>query len=182
MSRGTKGGRTVRDMGRALHGGNVTGRRRAGGPRRWAAFAPATALMAATALAAAVTMTPPAIATEPVAHPVAATATVVPRAATLRLLVTHTMEGGRLILKIEDRAILSAPLAALRGEDGRPRERDLSVPGGLHALTVQMFDVQGRVVGQGIIHGTVGASEPATLVVAEHRGSGAGLTLSWRTP
>ena len=138
--------------------------------------------MAATALAAAVTMTPPAIATEPVAHPVAATATVVPRAATLRLLVTHTMEGGRLILKIEDRAILSAPLAALRGEDGRPRERDLSVPGGRHALTVQMLDVRGRVVGQGIIHGTVGASDPATLMVAEHRGSGAGLTLSWRTP
>lgn len=129
-----------------------------------------------------VTMAPLASATETVAPPVAATAVVAPRPATLRLLVTHTMAGGRIILKIEDRAILSAPLSVLEGADGRPRGRDLSVPVGLHALTVQMLDVTGRVVGQGIIHGTVGASDPATLLVAEHRGSGAGLTLSWRTP
>jgi len=92
------------------------------------------------------------------------------------------MESGRLVLKIGDRAILSAPLSALEGEDGRPRERDLSVPGGPLALTVQMLDGRGRIVGQGIINGTVGATDPATLVVAEHSGTGTGLTLSWRTP
>jgi len=140
------------------------------------------ALVATTSLAATVGMAVPASATETVAPPVAVTATIAPRPATLRLLVTHTMDGGRLILKIEDRAILSAPLAALRCKDGRPCERDLSVPGGRHELTVLMLDGRGRIVGQGIIQGTVGASDPATLVVAEHRGSGAGLTLSWRTP
>jgi hypothetical protein len=166
----------VRDMWRVLYGDGGTARRRSTGLRRVAGLA------AATALAAAVTTAPLAIAAESAARPVAAIAKAAPQPATLRLRVMHTMDGGRLILKIEDRAILSAPLAALRGGDGRPRERDLSVPGGRHALTVQVLDVRGRVVAQGIIHGTVGASDPATLMVAEHRGSGAGLTLSWRTP
>jgi len=171
------------DMGQRTHGGNGTAGRRLARSRRRVVVAPAMVLVAATALAAAITTLRPAIAGEPVPPPAtAATAVITPRPATLRLLVNHTLEGGRLILKIEDRAILSAPLAALQGEDGRPRERDLSVPGGLLALTVQMLDARGRIVGQGIIHGTVGASDPATLVVAEHRGSGAGLTLSWRTP
>jgi len=169
-------------MGRILHGFGGTARRQSPGRRPVAGLAAAVALAAAatTALSAAATMAPPAIAGEPVALPAAGIAPAAP--ATLRLRVLHTMDGGRLILKIDDRAILSAPLTALLGEDGRPRERDLSVPGGRHALTVQVLDDRGRVVARGIIHGTVGASDPATLVVAEHRGTGAGLTLSWRTP
>lgn len=178
-------------MSRVLLNEDGTARRRAAGPRRPAAL-PASVLAApavlavATVLAATVGMAAPAGATETVASPVASTATasasIAPLPGTLRLLVTHALDGGRLILKIADRAILSTPLAALRGTDGRPRERDLSVPGGRHALTVQMLDVRGRVVGQGIIHGTIGVSDIATLVVAARPGPGRGLTLSWRTP
>src|SRR5262247_3444198 len=89
----------------------------------------------------------------PAAVPATASETASPRPATLRLRVTHTLEGGRLIVKLAERVILSAPLAAFAGGDGRPRERDLSLPEGRHALTVQMLDALGRVVAKGIVSG-----------------------------
>ena len=149
-----------------------------------------TALAFAAGLAAAAAGAPPAIASTEVSRPVAATAagpataseTAAPRPATLRLRVTPTLEGGRLIVKLAERVILSAPLAAFAGSDGRPRERDLSLPEGRHALTVQMLDALGRVVAKGIVSGYAGGSAPATLEVADQHGPGAGLTLVWRTP
>jgi hypothetical protein len=152
------------------------------------------ALALAAGLAAAAAGAPPAIASAEVPRPAATTATetpagaisatetAAPRPAILRLRVAPMIEGGRLVVKLAERVILSTPLATFAGVDGRPRERDLSLPEGRHALTVQMLDALGRVVAKGNVSGYAGGTEPATLEVADRPGPGAGLTLIWRTP
>lgn len=112
----------------------------------------------------------------------AASAAFEPRSATLRLRVAYALESGRLVVKLAERVILSTPFVGLAGEDGEPHERDLSVPEGQHALTVQMLDALGRVVAKGMIHRYVGGPEAPILEVAKQPGAGAGLTLIWRTP
>ena len=100
----------------------------------------------------------------------------------LDLVVRYRMESGRLTVRLDDRAIYSVPLAAGSGPGPTVLEHRLSLPSGRRAITVQFFDGRGRLVEEAAAEGTVGLEAPAVLTIAEHRGFGDGLTLSWRTP
>jgi hypothetical protein len=104
------------------------------------------------------------------------------RPATLRVSIDHDMTEGRLVLTLDDQAVLSAPLAALARDGGASHERILSILEGRHALAVVLLDGRGRVVARKVLSTTVEPDAGGTLVIAEHRGSGDGLTLIWRTP
>jgi hypothetical protein len=100
----------------------------------------------------------------------------------LDLVVRYRMESGRLTVRLEDRAIYSVPLVAAAGPEPTVLEHRLSLPSGRRAVTVQLFDGRGKLVKEEVAEGTVGPEAPSVLTVAEHRGLGDGLTLSWRTP
>ena len=100
----------------------------------------------------------------------------------LDLVVSYRMESGRLTVRLDDRAIYSVPLAAISGPAPTVLEHRLSLPSGRRTVTVQLFDGRGRLVEEEAAEGTVGIEAPSVLAVAEHRGLGDGLTLSWRTP
>lgn len=99
----------------------------------------------------------------------------------LDLVVSHQMDRGRLIVRLAGSAFLSLPFAS---GDGAPArfERPLSVPSGRHPVEISFLDRRGRVVAQKRTEGTVAAGRSVILHVDEHRGTGDGLTLTWRTP
>ena len=100
----------------------------------------------------------------------------------LDLVVSYRMESGRLMVRLDDRAIYSVPLAAASSPEPTILEHRLSLLSGRRSVTVQLFDGRGRLVEEEVAEGTVGLEAPAVLTIAEHRGLGDGLTLSWRTP
>ena len=100
----------------------------------------------------------------------------------LHLDVTHRMETGRLVVRLGGRAFYSAPFAGrVEIEPGR-FQYPLYVPAGQQVVTVQLIDGRGKLVAEKATEGMVPESGPAVLEVVEHRGTGDGLTLTWRTP
>ena len=97
------------------------------------------------------------------------------------LVVRHTLERGRLIVRLAGSAFLSVPFAS-NGSSPALFERPLSVPSGRHPVEVSILDRRGKVVAQKRTEGTVTAGRPVVLHVDEHSGFGDGLTLTWRTP
>ena len=61
-------------------------------------------------------------------------------------------------------------------------ERPLSVESGRQTVTVLVIDGAGRLVAQQATEADLAATGIASLAVAEHEGTGKGLTLEWRTP
>ena len=104
-----------------------------------------------------------------------------PVPAALHLVVRHTLDSGRLVVRVGANAFLSAPLKVLRGVAPGHAERLLSVPGGEQTITVQWFDGQGRFLTQKQTHANVSEAAPAILDVAAEMVSGvANLSVSWR--
>jgi uncharacterized protein YbjT (DUF2867 family) len=104
-----------------------------------------------------------------------------PVPAALHLVVRHTLDSGRLVVRVGPNAYLSAPLKVLRGAAPGHAERLLSVPGGDQTITVQWFDGQGRFLTQKQTHANVSEAAPAILDVAAAMESGvANLSVSWR--
>lgn len=99
----------------------------------------------------------------------------------LGLVVRHTLERGRLIVRLAGSAFLSVPFAT-SGSTPALFERPLSVPSGRHPVEVSILDRRGKVIAQKRTEGTVTAGRPVVLHVDEHSGFGDGLTLTWRTP
>jgi len=100
----------------------------------------------------------------------------------LNLIVSHRMIEGRLVVKVGTQAVLSAPFSAIKPGANGWFERPLSVECGRQTVTVLVIDGAGRLVAQQATEANLAAAGTATLAVAEHGGSGKGLTLEWRTP
>jgi hypothetical protein len=100
----------------------------------------------------------------------------------LNLFVSHRMTAGRLVVKVGTQAVLSAPFSVIKPGANGWFERLLSVESGLRTVTVMVIDGAGRLVAQQAIEANLAATSLATLAVAEHGGTGKGLTLEWRTP
>ena len=103
-------------------------------------------------------------------------------AGNLELVMRHTMGAGRVIVRLGGNAFLSAPFVAAAGAVPALFERALSVPAGRHPVEISVLDTRGRVVARNTTLGTVPEGAPVILQVEEHRGQGAGLTLTWKTP
>jgi hypothetical protein len=103
-------------------------------------------------------------------------------AAELNLFVSHRMIEGRLVVKVGAQAVLSAPFSAIKPGANGWFERPLSVSSGRQTVTVLVIDGAGRLVAQQATEANLAATGIASLAVAEHGGSGRGLTLEWRTP
>jgi len=102
--------------------------------------------------------------------------------AELNLFVSHRMNEGRLVIKVGARAVLSAPFSAIKPGANGWFERPLSVESGRQTVTVLVIDGAGRLVAQQATEADLAATGIASLAVAEHEGTGKGLTLEWRTP
>ena len=79
-------------------------------------------------------------------------------------------------------AVLSAPFSTIKPGANGWFERPLSVSSGRQTVTVLVIDGAGRLVAQQETEANLAATGMASLAVAEHEGTGKGLTLEWRTP
>lgn len=97
----------------------------------------------------------------------------------LRLVVRHALEAGRLVVRVGETAIFSAPLASLRAASAGDVERLLSIPSGLQTVSVELRNGSGRVVAREQVRGLV---VPGTADVLDVIASGAGdlLQVDWR--
>lgn len=97
----------------------------------------------------------------------------------LRLVVRHALEAGRLVVRVGETAIFSAPLASLRAASTGDVERLLSIPSGLQTVSVELRNGSGRVVAREQVRGLV---VPGTADVLDVIASGAGdlLQVDWR--
>jgi hypothetical protein len=102
-------------------------------------------------------------------------------AAGLDLFVSHRRSEGRLVIKVGNQAVLSAPFSAIKPGANGWFERPLSVESGRQTVTVMVIDGAGRLVAQQATEANLAATGTATLAVADG-GAGKGLTLEWRTP
>jgi hypothetical protein len=116
----------------------------------------------------------------PPARAVRALPDVIP--AGLDLFVSHRRSEGRLVVKVGTQAVLSAPFSAIKPGANGWFERPLSVESGHQTVTVMVIDGAGRLVAQQATEANLAATGTATLAVADHGGTGKGLTLEWRTP
>lgn len=103
-------------------------------------------------------------------------------AAELNLFVSHRMNEGRLVVKVGAQAVLSAPFSTIKPGANGWSERPLSVSSGRQTVTVLVIDGAGRLVAQQATEVNLATTGMASLAVAEHEGTGKGLTLEWRTP
>jgi len=97
----------------------------------------------------------------------------------LRLIVRHALDVGRLVVRVGETAIFSAPLASLRAASAGDVERLLSIPSGLQTVSVELRNGSGRIVARQQVRGLV---VPGTAAVLDVIASGAGdlLQVDWR--
>ena len=97
----------------------------------------------------------------------------------LRLIVRHALDVGRLVVRVGETAIFSAPLASLRAASTGDVERLLSIPSGLQTVSVELRNGSGRIVARQQVRGLV---VPGTAAVLDVIASGAGdlLQVDWR--
>ena len=98
----------------------------------------------------------------------------------LDLVVRHRLTEGRMVVRLGEQAYLSIPMAIAGASE--VFERRLSIPPGPHAITVQFLDASGRLLAEETTREPEPSGRAAVLRIAEHSGSGDGLTLDWRTP
>ena len=98
----------------------------------------------------------------------------------IRLIVRHTLDAGRLVVRVGEKAFFSAPLASLQKASQGDVERLLSIPSGLQTVVVELRDRSGRIVERREVRGLVVPGTPAILDVVAPA-AGEALQLGWRT-
>ena len=97
----------------------------------------------------------------------------------IRIEVKHRMKGGRLIVLVDGRTVLSKPFEAVKGKSGTVTHV-LSVPAGRHGVEVRLLEDKGGLLVKSKITGTVTKNEIA-LLTGEQRSTGKkNLKLDWQ--
>src|SRR5439155_2138767 len=97
----------------------------------------------------------------------------------IRIEVKHRMKGGRLVVLVDGRTVLSKPFEAGKGKWGTVTHV-LSVPAGRHGVEVRLLEDRGGLLAKSKITGTVTKDEVA-LLTGEQRSSGQkALKLDWQ--
>jgi len=97
----------------------------------------------------------------------------------IRVEVRHRMKGGRLIVLVDGRTVLSKPFEAVKGKSGTVTHV-LSVPAGRHGVEVRLLEDKGGLLVKSKITGTVTKNEIA-LLTGEQRSTGnKNLKLDWQ--
>jgi hypothetical protein len=92
-------------------------------------------------------------------------------AASLRLVVRHALDAGRLVVRIGEAAFYSAPLSSLETSSTGRVERLLSIPAGLQTVGVELRDRRGRIIARREVRGLLTPGGAAVLdVVASATG------------
>lgn len=97
----------------------------------------------------------------------------------LRLVVRHTLDAGRLVVRVGEAAFFSAPIASLKRASTGEVERLLSIPSGLQTLSVEIRDRAGRIVDRRQVRGFIVPGTASILDVVAP-GGGEALRLDWR--
>jgi|SRR6185436_14171986 len=66
--------------------------------------------------------------------------------ATLKLVVRHALDAGRLVVRVGETAFFSTPLGPLGAASPGEMERLLSIPSGLQTVSVELRDPRGRIL------------------------------------
>jgi hypothetical protein len=97
----------------------------------------------------------------------------------IRVEVKHRMKGGRLVVLVDGRTVLSKPFEAGKGKSGTVTHV-LSVPAGRHGVEVRLLEDKGGLFVKSKITGTVTKNEVA-LLTGEQRSTGKkDLKLDWQ--
>jgi hypothetical protein len=97
----------------------------------------------------------------------------------IRIEVKHRMKGGRLVVLVDGKTVLSKPFEALKGKSGTVTHV-LSVPAGRHGVEVRLLEDKGGLLVKSKITGTVTKNEVA-LLTGEQRSTGKkNLRLDWQ--
>ena len=96
---------------------------------------------------------------------------------TLRLVVRHALDAGRLVVRIGGAAFFSAPITSLGAASAGDVERLLSIPAGWQTVSVELRDQRGRVVAKREVHGLLAPGSAAVLDVTARTEEQLGLEL-----
>ena len=83
--------------------------------------------------------------------------------ATLKLVVRHALDAGRLVVRVGETAFFSTPLGQPGSKPPGEVERLLSIPSGLQTVSVELRDPRGRILARREVRSLLPAGSDAVL-------------------